>query len=210
MACKVISLQCIRLFVDGKAGLFSIRASFSLYRYVAIMRPLQPRMSKRRNLAIAAVIWISSSLISCPMLLFFKTEEVRLHTYTHVYKSTVITFPLSLYVCVPILLPPRCQQPSRAAHASSVTPSGPMVRQISPSRNICEYPQCVCVWKEGRTHERSLLHSKLHWAVNQEIRETCSCYRIIIARRNAATRLDAIKSVHKIQMAVLLSMCIKE
>lgn len=146
------------------------------------MRPLQPRMSKRRNLAIAAVIWISSSLISCPMLLFFKTEEVRICRLFPGERNNILSlsFPIILY----ILLPPRCQQPSRAAHASSATPSGPMVRPISPSTNICEYYREG--WKEGGTHESSLLHSKLHWAVNQEIRETCSCYRIIIASRNAA------------------------
>ncbi|TDG49789.1 hypothetical protein AWZ03_003777 [Drosophila navojoa] len=57
------------------ASVFTLMA-ISIDRYVAIMKPLQPRMSKRRNLAIAAIIWLSSTLISCPMLLFFKTEEV--------------------------------------------------------------------------------------------------------------------------------------
>lgn len=68
------------------------------------MRPLQPRMSKRRNLAIAAIIWISSSLISCPMLLFFKTEEVRI--WSTVCRAVITFSPslsLSIHLC--ILLP---------------------------------------------------------------------------------------------------------
>ncbi|XP_062124331.1 tachykinin-like peptides receptor 99D isoform X1 [Drosophila sulfurigaster albostrigata] len=63
------------------ASVFTLMA-ISIDRYVAIMKPLQPRMSKRRNLAIAAVIWLSSTLISCPMLLFFKTEEVPVQNTT--------------------------------------------------------------------------------------------------------------------------------
>ncbi|KAM8707005.1 hypothetical protein ACLKA7_011159 [Drosophila subpalustris] len=65
------------------ASVFTLMA-ISIDRYVAIMKPLQPRMSKRRNLAIAAVIWLSSSLISCPMLLFYKTEEVLVSNGTRI------------------------------------------------------------------------------------------------------------------------------
>ncbi|XP_034487365.1 tachykinin-like peptides receptor 99D [Drosophila innubila] len=65
------------------ASVFTLMA-ISIDRYVAIMKPLQPRMSKRRNLAIAAVIWLSSSLISCPSLLFFKTEEVKVGNATRI------------------------------------------------------------------------------------------------------------------------------
>ncbi|ALC47771.1 Takr99D [Drosophila busckii] len=57
------------------ASVFTLMA-ISIDRYVAIMKPLQPRMSKRRNLAIAAVIWLASTLLSCPMWIFFKTDEV--------------------------------------------------------------------------------------------------------------------------------------
>ncbi|KAH8384097.1 hypothetical protein KR009_012113, partial [Drosophila setifemur] len=57
------------------ASVFTLMA-ISIDRYVAIIRPLQPRMSKRCNLAIAAVIWLASTLISCPMMLFYRTEEV--------------------------------------------------------------------------------------------------------------------------------------
>ncbi|NP_001298153.1 tachykinin-like peptides receptor 99D [Stomoxys calcitrans] len=57
------------------ASVFTLMA-ISIDRYVAIMKPLKPRMSKRSNLGIAAVIWIASAIISCPMLLFYTTEEV--------------------------------------------------------------------------------------------------------------------------------------
>ncbi|KAM7361994.1 tachykinin-like receptor at 99D [Cochliomyia hominivorax] len=57
------------------ASVFTLMA-ISIDRYVAIMKPLKPRMSKRNNLAIAAVIWIVSAIISCPMLLFFTTDVI--------------------------------------------------------------------------------------------------------------------------------------
>ncbi|KAH8342099.1 hypothetical protein KR059_012057 [Drosophila kikkawai] len=57
------------------ASVFTLMA-ISIDRYVAIIRPLQPRMSKRCNLAIAAAIWLASTLISCPMMIFYRSEEV--------------------------------------------------------------------------------------------------------------------------------------
>ncbi|XP_037809076.1 tachykinin-like peptides receptor 99D [Lucilia sericata] len=57
------------------ASVFTLMA-ISIDRYVAIMKPLKPRMSKRNNLAIAAVIWLVSAIISCPMLLFFTTDVI--------------------------------------------------------------------------------------------------------------------------------------
>ncbi|XP_037730843.1 tachykinin-like peptides receptor 99D isoform X1 [Drosophila subpulchrella] len=57
------------------ASVFTLMA-ISIDRYVAIIRPLQPRMSKRCNLAIAAVIWLASTLLSCPMMIIYRTEEV--------------------------------------------------------------------------------------------------------------------------------------
>lgn len=40
------------------------------------MKPLKPRMGKRGTLTIAGVIWMSSTILSCPMLLFFTTAEI--------------------------------------------------------------------------------------------------------------------------------------
>ncbi|TMW43801.1 hypothetical protein DOY81_011119, partial [Sarcophaga bullata] len=57
------------------ASVFTLMA-ISIDRYVAIMKPLKPRMSKRNNLAIAAVIWLVSAIIACPMLLFFTTDVI--------------------------------------------------------------------------------------------------------------------------------------
>ncbi|XP_073817287.1 tachykinin-like receptor at 99D isoform X2 [Musca autumnalis] len=57
------------------ASVFTLMA-ISIDRYVAIMKPLKPRMSKRSNLGIAAVIWIAAAIISCPMLLFYTTEDI--------------------------------------------------------------------------------------------------------------------------------------
>ncbi|XP_049306572.1 tachykinin-like peptides receptor 99D [Bactrocera dorsalis] len=58
------------------ASVFTLMA-ISIDRYVAIMKPLKPRMSKRCNLGIAAFIWIASIAISCSMLFFFTTGEVE-------------------------------------------------------------------------------------------------------------------------------------
>ncbi|XP_067616737.1 tachykinin-like peptides receptor 99D isoform X2 [Eurosta solidaginis] len=59
------------------ASVFTLMA-ISIDRYIAIMKPLEPRMSKECNLGIAALIWAASSTISCPMLFFFTTGEVKL------------------------------------------------------------------------------------------------------------------------------------
>ncbi|XP_055848490.1 tachykinin-like peptides receptor 99D [Episyrphus balteatus] len=56
------------------ASVFTLMA-ISIDRYVAIMKPLKPRMGKRCTLTIAGSIWISSIVISCPMLLFFTTDS---------------------------------------------------------------------------------------------------------------------------------------
>ncbi|XP_023036096.1 tachykinin-like peptides receptor 99D isoform X1 [Drosophila willistoni] len=61
------------------ASVFTLMA-IAIDRYVAIMRPLQPRMSKRCNLAIAAIIWLASTVISCPLMLVYKTETLTNHT----------------------------------------------------------------------------------------------------------------------------------
>ncbi|XP_036213657.2 tachykinin-like peptides receptor 99D isoform X1 [Bactrocera oleae] len=65
------------------ASVFTLMA-ISIDRYVAIMKPLEPRMSKRCNLGIASFIWIASITISCPMLLFFTTGEVELKDGTRI------------------------------------------------------------------------------------------------------------------------------
>lgn len=152
-----------------KRDYFQLEPPLSLYRYVAIMRPLQPRMSKRRNLAIAAVIWISSSLISCPMLLFFKTEEVRIHTYTGDCNNI-----FSIFVCVsPFLCPkvPATKQSNSRIVCYSEWPDGQTNFSKQEYLWVSPVRVSVCVCVKGRTHERSLLHSKLHWPVNQKIRE---------------------------------------
>ncbi|KAH9637029.1 hypothetical protein HF086_007392 [Spodoptera exigua] len=43
-------------------------------RYVAIMSPLQPRLGKRATLGITAAIWVWSSILSAPNLIYFTTE----------------------------------------------------------------------------------------------------------------------------------------
>ena len=44
-----------------------------VFRYMAIMNPLRPRMGKRATICIAIVIWIVGAVLSLPMLLFYRT-----------------------------------------------------------------------------------------------------------------------------------------
>ncbi|KAL9894569.1 tachykinin-like receptor at 99D isoform 2-T2 [Glossina fuscipes fuscipes] len=71
--CKISQFIAI---LTISASVFTLMA-ISIDRYVAIMKPFKRRrMSKRCNLAIAAVIWIASAIISTPMLLFFTTSHI--------------------------------------------------------------------------------------------------------------------------------------
>ncbi|XP_050343718.1 tachykinin-like peptides receptor 99D isoform X1 [Nymphalis io] len=55
------------------ASVFTLMA-ISIDRYVAIMSPLKPRLGKRATLGIAAAIWIGSSIISSPNVVYFTTD----------------------------------------------------------------------------------------------------------------------------------------
>ncbi len=46
-----------------------------LFRYMAIVHPLSPRMSRTTTLNIIVCIWIASSLLSLPNILFSTTER---------------------------------------------------------------------------------------------------------------------------------------
>ena len=43
------------------------------FRYIAIVRPLKPRISKLKAVLILAVIWVSSGVLAIPALLYSKT-----------------------------------------------------------------------------------------------------------------------------------------
>ncbi|XP_049694788.1 tachykinin-like peptides receptor 99D isoform X2 [Helicoverpa armigera] len=55
------------------ASVFTLLA-ISVDRYVAIMSPLQPRLGKRATLGITASIWVLSSVLSTPNLIYFTTD----------------------------------------------------------------------------------------------------------------------------------------
>ncbi|XP_049846878.1 tachykinin-like peptides receptor 99D [Schistocerca gregaria] len=57
------------------ASVFTLMA-ISIDRYLAIIRPLKPRMGRRTTLGIAGGIWVLGSLMSLPMLLFFTTAPL--------------------------------------------------------------------------------------------------------------------------------------
>lgn len=50
-------------------------AIFCDYRYIAIVKPLKPRMGKRATLFVCFIIWFVSAIISLPMYLYHRTER---------------------------------------------------------------------------------------------------------------------------------------
>ncbi|XP_053698943.1 tachykinin-like peptides receptor 99D [Sabethes cyaneus] len=58
------------------ASVFTLIA-ISIDRYMAIIKPLRPRMGKSTTLFTAAMIWIVGSVVSSPMLLFFTTYDLE-------------------------------------------------------------------------------------------------------------------------------------
>nr|UNA06200.1 tachykinin-like protein receptor [Hyphantria cunea] len=56
------------------ASVFTLLA-ISVDRYVAIMSPLRPRLGKRATLGITAAIWVWSSILSSPNLIYFTTDN---------------------------------------------------------------------------------------------------------------------------------------
>ncbi|XP_023232740.1 tachykinin-like peptides receptor 99D [Centruroides sculpturatus] len=69
--CKISNFIAI---VSVAASVFTLMA-ISIDRYVAIMHPLKPRMSKLTTINITIGIWICSSLLSLPNLLYSTIEE---------------------------------------------------------------------------------------------------------------------------------------
>jgi len=62
--------------VTVAASVFTLTAT-SFDRYVAIVRPLQPRMSRYTALIVIGVIWTSSCLLALPCLLYSVTLPYR-------------------------------------------------------------------------------------------------------------------------------------
>nr|XP_053656101.1 uncharacterized protein LOC128704905 [Cherax quadricarinatus] len=58
------------------ASVFTLTA-ISSDRYIAIVRPLKPRMSKGEALQVILIIWISSMILAIPCLLFSTTVSIR-------------------------------------------------------------------------------------------------------------------------------------
>lgn len=71
--CKISNFIAI---VSVAASVFTLMA-ISIDRYMAIMHPLRPRMSKLTTINITIGIWISSSLLSLPNLLYSTTKEEK-------------------------------------------------------------------------------------------------------------------------------------
>ncbi|XP_045447006.1 tachykinin-like peptides receptor 99D [Melitaea cinxia] len=64
------------------ASVFTLMA-ISIDRYVAIMKPLRPRLGKRATLGIAAAIWAGSSIISSPNFIYFTIFEEKFEDGTN-------------------------------------------------------------------------------------------------------------------------------
>ncbi|XP_022237399.1 tachykinin-like peptides receptor 99D, partial [Limulus polyphemus] len=67
--CKVSNFIAI---VSVSASVFTLMA-ISIDRYMAIMHPLRPRMSRTTTLIITLCIWVAGSLLSLPNILYSST-----------------------------------------------------------------------------------------------------------------------------------------
>ncbi|XP_044743977.1 tachykinin-like peptides receptor 99D, partial [Chrysoperla carnea] len=76
--CKIAQFVAI---LSISASVFTLMA-ISIDRYMAIMKPLKPRMGRRTTLCIAVAIWIGSIALSCPNLLYFTTFEFKLDEHS--------------------------------------------------------------------------------------------------------------------------------
>ena len=50
---------------------------FEFCRYVAIVHPLKPRMSKKKAISIIVIIWVCGAIFAFPTLLYSKTYSYR-------------------------------------------------------------------------------------------------------------------------------------
>ncbi|XP_050532584.1 tachykinin-like peptides receptor 99D isoform X2 [Daktulosphaira vitifoliae] len=67
--CKISQFVAV---VSIFASVFTLMA-ISIDRYIAIIHPLRPRLSRKTTLMIAAGIWLISTILSIPNLIFFTT-----------------------------------------------------------------------------------------------------------------------------------------
>ncbi|VEN54689.1 unnamed protein product, partial [Callosobruchus maculatus] len=71
--CKIVQFVAI---LSICASVFSLMA-ISIDRYMAIIKPLQPRMGRKLTLLVALGTWLTGILMGIPYLLYFKTYTLE-------------------------------------------------------------------------------------------------------------------------------------
>ncbi|OQR76422.1 tachykinin peptides receptor 99D-like [Tropilaelaps mercedesae] len=66
------------------ASVFTLMA-ISIDRYMAIMHPLHPRMSRTMTLNIALCIWLLAGLLACPQYIYSRVKEQDNHTVCYMF-----------------------------------------------------------------------------------------------------------------------------
>ena len=74
---------------------YSISYIYLFSRYIAIVRPLKPRMSKTFARVFLIVIWTSSAMVSIPALLYSRTWTFTWVEVTYIFYGTVKVVMLS-------------------------------------------------------------------------------------------------------------------
>uniref|UniRef100_A0A8C6SHI4 Substance-P receptor n=1 Tax=Neogobius melanostomus TaxID=47308 RepID=A0A8C6SHI4_9GOBI len=87
------------------ASIYSMTA-IALDRYMAIIHPLQQRMSSTETKVVVAVIWALALLLAFPQYYYSNTDEQpeRVVCYIEWPKYTIFDFETMYYVCVAILI----------------------------------------------------------------------------------------------------------
>ncbi|XP_022703771.1 tachykinin-like peptides receptor 99D isoform X1 [Varroa jacobsoni] len=70
--------------VSVSASVFTLMA-ISIDRYMAIMHPLHPRMSRMMTLNIALCIWLLAGLLACPQYVYSRVKEQDNHTVCYMF-----------------------------------------------------------------------------------------------------------------------------
>ncbi|XP_067083977.1 tachykinin receptor 1a [Osmerus mordax] len=87
------------------ASIYSMSA-IALDRYMAIIHPLQPRMSSTETRVVVVVIWVLALLLAFPQYYYSTTDELpgRVVCYIDWPEYTVFDFKKMYHVCVVILI----------------------------------------------------------------------------------------------------------
>ncbi|KAH9419754.1 Substance-K receptor [Dermatophagoides pteronyssinus] len=100
--CKITNFIAI---LSVGASVFTLMA-ISIDRYLAIVHPLRPRMSRTATVIIIVIIWIASSFLSLPNIICSKTivEEFKNGDSREIQQKSIFTFDLHIYNVIILLV----------------------------------------------------------------------------------------------------------